>query len=157
VLAYDRNLKARAREQVRIAVVFKPGLVASERERDALLIALEEVAGQARVAGLPVRAVALPWQDAVDFRARLAEAGATALYVCGGLEEVTRELARAARERSVLALGGTREQVVKGLAVGLVDRGERAALVVNQRAAAGQGADLASGLLSLAERVDSAD
>jgi hypothetical protein len=157
VLAYDRNLRARAGPEVRIAVVYKPGHRASERERDALLFALEEVTGRAVVAGLPVRAVALPYQDAAGFRALLAGSGASTMYLCSGLEEAGRDLARAARERSVLSVCGSREQAMAGCAVALVDRGERAALVVNPRAAVGQGGDLDSALLSVAERVESPD
>jgi len=154
MLAYDRNLKARAGNELRIAVVFRPGVGASERERDALLLAIEEIRGRAVVAGLPVRATPLAYRDAADLRVRLAESGPVALYACVGLEEAARDLAGAARERSVLAVGGTREQAARGFAVALVDRGERAGLLVNARAAAGQGADLDPALLSVAERIE---
>jgi hypothetical protein len=125
VLTYDRNLKSRAKQEVRIAVVYLPGHAASERERDALLLAIEAIAGRAVVAGLPVRAAALPYQDAAGFRTRLGQSGAAALYVCAGLEEATRDLARAAKELSVLAICGSRDQVVKGLAVGLGGSGRQ--------------------------------
>lgn len=154
VLAYDRSLRARAGAEVRIAVAFRPGNADSERERDALLVAIEEVAGRAVVAGLPVRGQALPYPDAAGFRTRLSEFGPAAMVVCAGLDDAIGELARQARDRRVLTVGGSRDQVVRGLAVGLVDRGERAGLVVSPRAAAEQGADLDSALLSVAERVE---
>lgn len=155
VLAYDRNLKLRAKDEVRIAVVFRPGHGASQSERDALLLALEQTARRAVVSGLPVRAVAVPFRDAVSLAARLDELRPAALYTCTGLDDVAREVARAARDQGVLTVCGSREPVLQGLAVGLVDRGERAALVVNTRAAAAQGAALDSAMLGLAERVES--
>jgi hypothetical protein len=154
VLTYDRNLVARAGAGVRIAVVFRPGHGASQAERDALLPALEQTARRAVVAGLPVSAVAVPFRDAESLAARLAELHAAALYACAGLEDVAREIARAARERGVPSVAGARDPVLQGLAVALVDRGDRAGVVVNLRAAAAQGADLDAALLELAERVE---
>lgn len=154
VLTYDRNLKARAGAEVRVAVVFRPGDAASVRERDALLLALEETARKAVVAGLPVRAMSIPFRDATSLGARLEELQAAALYACAGLDDAAREIARAARERSVPSATGSRAGVLQGIAVALVDRGDRAALVVNPRAAAAQGADLDAALLGVAERVD---
>lgn len=157
VLVYDRNLKARAGQEVRVAVVFRPGHAASEKERDALVLAIQEVADRAVVAGLPVRTVVLPFQDPGDLQARLAASGAVAMYLCAGLEPTVPDLARLARARSVLTLCGARELATKGCAVALVDRGERAALVVNARTAADQGADLDPRLLSMAERVEAVE
>jgi hypothetical protein len=160
VLAYDRNLKTRAGAVVRIAVVYRPGTAASEHERDALLQAIEEIASHSRVMGLTVRSLAVPYRDASDLRSRLAASGAAAMYLCTGLESAGRDLARTARELSVLSFCGSRELAMGGCAVALVDRGERgerAALVVNLRAAIDQGADLDSALLSVAERIESAD
>lgn len=154
VLTYDRNLTARAGPEVRVAVVFRAGHAASLAERDALLLALEQTARRAVVAGLPVSAVALPFRDGAALGERLAELRAAALYTCAGLDDVAREIARAARERGVPSMAGGREPLLQGIAVALVDRGDRAGVVVNVRAAAAQGADLDAALLGLAERVD---
>lgn len=157
VLVYDRNLKTRAQKEVRIAVAFRPGNAASERERDALIAAVEEVTDRAVVAGLPVRVVPVPYQDAVDFQARLAASSAVALYVGAGLEGAIQDLDRVARRRSALTVCGSRELASRGCAVALVDRGERTALVINTRVAVAQGADLDPRLLSIAERVETAE
>jgi len=154
VLAYDRALRARAGAEVRVAVAFRPGHAASERERDEFLGAFSELDARAVVAGLPVRAEAIALPEGADLAARLSAPRAAALYACVGLEERARDIAAAARERQVLTVAGARGPVEQGLAVGLVDRGDRAGLVVNTRAAAEQGSDLDSALLSVAERVD---
>jgi len=153
VLVYDRNLKVRAQQEVRVAVAFRPGNAESERERDTLVRAIDEVADRAVVAGLPVRVTELPYLGAADFQARLAASRAVAMYLCDGLEPVIRDLDGLARGRSVLTVCGSRALASKGCAIALVDRGERAGLVVNHETAAGQGADLDPRLLSMAERV----
>jgi len=153
-LAYDRGLKARAGTAVRVAVVFRPGNARSEEERDYLVAELQEVAQRAVAAGLPIHVVAVPLVDGAQLSQRLREQGAAALFACEGLEGDAATLARVAREGKVLAFSASRRMVEEGLAVAIVDRGDRAGLVVNLRAAAAQGADLDSALLALAELVD---
>lgn len=153
VLVYDRALKVRAGSEVRVAVAYRPGDARSEEERDQLVEALQDVSRQAVAAGLPIRVLALPFTDAASVAQRLRAEGAAALFACQGLEDQAAALARVARETRVLALGASRQLVEAGFAVALVDRGDRAGLVVNQRAALAQGADLDSALLALAELV----
>lgn len=154
VLVYDRALKARAKAEVRVAVVFRPGDARSEAEREQLEGALGEIAGKAVAVGLPIRVQALPFTDRVLLAQRLRERGVVALFVCAGLESDAAAIAGVAREGKVLALTASRRMVEDGLAVAIVDRGDRAGLVVNPRAAAAQGADLDSALLALAELVN---
>ena len=157
VLTYDRNLRVRADGQVRVAVIFKKGSRASEDERDALMLAANELSTRVVVAGMPVRFLAVPYEGRADLKARLTDLHPSAIYVCEGLQTAAAELARIAVETSVPTLCGDRELLRKGLAVALVDRGDRASLAVNLHAARGQGADLDSALLTLAERVDGTD
>ena len=62
-------------------------------------------------------------------------------------------LAAVARSRQVPAVGGRRDLAICGFAVALVDRGERAGVVLNLRATAAQRADSDSALAYVAERV----
>jgi len=153
VLAYDRALKARAGATVGVGVVFRPGNATSEEDRDRLVDELQEIARRAVAAGLPIRVVALPFVEGAPLSQRLRELGVVALFACDGLEGEAATLARVAREGKVLTFSASRRMVEEGLAVAIVDRGDRAGLVVNQGAAAAQGADLDSALLALAELV----
>ena len=62
-------------------------------------------------------------------------------------------ISAATRSRTVLSFAPSREMVEAGLALGLVNRGIRAGLVVNLAAAREEGADLDAGLLAVAEVV----
>jgi len=156
VLTYDRNLRARAGGEVRVLVIYRKGVAESEAERDALLLAVKEVARKVKVAGLPIRFESVAYQEPASLLGRITELRPAALYVCQGLESAAADIARLTTEASTLSLCGSRELLRRGLAVALVDRGDRAALAVNHRAALAQGADLDSVLLALAERVESA-
>ncbi len=151
VLVYDRNLKARAGDAVRVAVAYRPGDAASEAERDSLMAAYQEVAKDVVAQGLPVKVEALAWRDAADFAARLGARRFAAVHAGRGLAAVAEDLARAARKSQSLTFAPAREMVSAGLAVGLVFRGERAGLVVNLGAARAEGAELDTALLQLAE------
>jgi hypothetical protein len=151
VLAYDRALPARAGGEVTVAVLYRPDASSSEAERDALLAAFSDLSRTVVVAGRPARAVAVPWRGAADLRGRLEALRASALYACAGLLGEATEIEAAARAGRALTLAGEAAFVERGFAVALVDRGQRAGLVISPAAAAAQGADLDSALLSVAE------
>jgi hypothetical protein len=153
VLVYDRNLRARADGVVRVAVAFRAGDRRSEEKRDELVAALEDVSREVVALGLPIAVVAMPYQDAADFDARLGRSAPACVYVCTGLEPLVKEIAAVARRRAVLSVSGSREMAEAGLAVALVNRGSRAGVVVNLPAARAEGADLDAALLAIAEIV----
>ncbi len=153
VLIFDRNLKGRSGEVVRVAVVYQAGDASSEVERDALLAAYREAAKGLVAQGLPVTVEAVAWRGAANLAAHLAARRCAALHAVRALAPVAEELARAARSARSLAFAPTLEMVTAGLAAGLVSRGERAGLVLNLAASRAEGADLDPALLQQAEVV----
>jgi len=151
VLVYDRHLPERAHGAVRVAVVFRAGDRESEAQRDELLAAFAAVGREVVAAGLPVEAVAVPWRDAADLEARLAGAKIACVYVGARLGPAWREVEASARRMGLLTATGSRELVEAGVAIGLVNRGARAGVVVNLPSARAEGADLDAALLGIAE------
>jgi hypothetical protein len=151
VLAYDRNLRARAANEATVVITYRDGDDASLAERDAVVAALQDAARSFVVSGLPVRVKHVPWRGAEDLDARLASLRAAALYVVGSLASEAPAISVASRARSALTFAPSREMVSAGLAVGFVQRGDRAALMVNVAAARAEGADLDSAFLAIAE------
>jgi hypothetical protein len=151
VLAYDRNLPRRAASLVSIAVIFRPGDAASVGAASALSAALGEAARQVSVADRPVQIVTLPFRDGLD--RDLVRAGVAAAYVCPGLEAEVANIATAARRSQTLTFTGEEAGVRSELSVGLVRRGDKAAILVNLVAARAEGADPSAALLRLAEVV----
>ena len=151
VLVYDRNLKARAGDVVRVALAFRPGDRGSEQERDELVAALEEVSREVVALGLPVGVVAVPYHDPADFEARLVRNAPACVYVCASLDPMVKEITWAAQRHGVLTASSSRRMAESGLALALVNRGKRAGIVVNLPAAKAAGADLDAALLAIAE------
>lgn len=152
VLVYDRALLQRAGGSVVVGVVFSPD--GDPAEHEALLATFEELSRTVKAAGLPVLAVAMPYLGPSAFAGQLAKVRPVAVYACAGLGAAAPEVAAAARKARVLAVGGERRLVVgSGFAVALIDRGDRAGLVIDPQAAAAAGADFDSALLSIADLV----
>lgn len=151
VLAYDRNLKLRAGEAMAVAVLYRKGDARSEECQRDLLGTFEELAASAVVAGLPIQPRALAFTGAVALEAALGAPRTAALFVCPGLEDAAQALQKAARRRQTFTAAAGRALAEAGLSLGLVQRGDRAGLVINLEAARAEGADLDSALLRIAE------
>lgn len=138
-----------------MALVCRPD--GEDAEHRALLATFEELSGTVKAAGLPVRAVAVPYEGAGALSKRLATLRPAALFACRGLGEAAAEVGAAARDARVLGVTGERRLVVEGaFPLALVDRGDRAGLVLDPEAAAAAGAEFDSALLSVAELVKGA-
>ncbi len=151
ILAYDRNVRGRSDgKQATVLVVYRQGNEASEAAQAGLSAALEELAGTLTVGGLPVRVRPLPYNPG-DFEAKLAAAHPVAAYVCPGLTDATAAISAATRRHQVLSMTGADPQVRAGLAVGVVERDDKAGVLVNLPAARAEGADFDAALLRSAE------
>ena len=151
VLAYDRNLKARADGTVSVAVIYRSGKAESEQAREALLGALEEISKKVSVAGLPIRVTAVEFTSPGAVEGKLRSMHASAVYVCPGLADATSALAQVTRKHSILSGTAVESAVRSGLSVGVVAREGKPGILINLPAARAEGADLDAALLRLAE------
>ncbi|MBK9516377.1 MAG: DUF4154 domain-containing protein [Anaeromyxobacter sp.] len=150
VLAYDRQVTARAVDAVTVALASLPDDRAGQARRAAVAAALDRAALQFTVAGLPVRWVAVS-ASGEGLAEELRLVRASAVLVLGQAAGDPAALCRAARAARVLSLAGSREAVERCVSVGLVLRGARAGVLVNLASAQAEGADLEPALLTMAE------
>ena len=150
VLAYDRKLPAKVAEGVGIAVAYRKGDSASESCQREMESALTTAGGKATVAGKQPKATSIAY-SAGNFRDDIDAAKAVSLYLCPGLDDVLDSITKLSRSRSLLTFAGRESYVDGGVAIGLVLRESKAAIVVNLPAAKSEGADLDAALLARAE------
>jgi YfiR/HmsC-like len=150
LLAYDRALEARAGKDVGIAILHEDG---APPDPDPLALAVADAGRGYVVAGRSVRVVTCPWRGADALSACLRAGHAAALLVPARFAEAALEISRATRAARVLSFAAERRMVDAGLAIGLVQRASRAAVVVNLAAARLEGADLDATLFAVAEVV----
>jgi preprotein translocase subunit SecD len=149
ILSYDHNLKARAGDRVTVLVVSHDDDDSSERVRDELVGALNEMK-RVRVAGMPIAAVSLTYSDAKGLADRLEQTHPAAVFVCPGLDGAVASISAATRRASALTLTHSEAAVNRGLSVAIVRRDGKDRIIINLPAARAEGARLDAGLLQLA-------
>jgi hypothetical protein len=152
VLAYDRAI-LRHGDEVTVVVLYRAELPGSELEQIDLVEVLEAQAQGTSIRGRPLFVSAVGYSSNVQLEAALTATRAEAVYLCSGLGDVFRTITDVTRRLGVLSISSSEEQVVGGVAIGLVRRGSRAALVINSAAARAEGARLDPDLLSVATMV----
>ena len=144
VLAYDRNLPRRAGAEKTLTIAVVRGAAPeSTRAAGEMTAALERIARASTVLGLKVRTTELEYPGAEGLDAALKATGAHAVYLTPGLErEAVQAVAEAARRSAMLAFSGTEADLGLGVAVALIRRSARVAIVINRPVVVEAGADL---------------
>lgn len=150
VLGYDRQLKRRAGDMVRVGVLFKQGDPASERAQDEIVKALRSFASRS-IQGMPLAISSQPFKDPAELGAWIGQERLALVYTAPGLAAHTVSIRAVCVEKGVAAVSPVRALVEKGLALGIVLKRDRPAILVNLPAAEAMGLDLDPKLLELAE------
>ncbi len=151
ILAYDRNLKQRAGEQVTLALAYSDGDPASARACAELLREIQAIPGHEQVATMPLRVLVVPLLEVGSFAARLIQERVAAVFVCPGLSGRIGQISYIARRRHMLSISGNEEDLRGGVSIALRKRDDRHSVVINLPASRAEGADLDAALLRVAE------
>jgi hypothetical protein len=151
-LAYDGNLVARAGPSVSMAVLYRTGDAASQREAEAWHEQFRQLTSL-RILGLPFESLLLGFRSPGEFRNAIVEKGIDAVFVCSGLEKDLIAIQKVTRERKVTSVASREEQVTEGLSLGVFPVDSRAVLFVNLSAAKEEGAAFSGDMLKLAKIV----
>lgn len=115
VAAYDRNLAARAGEQVRTLVVAKVGDAASARLAAQLKDAL---AGKSAIAGLPHAEETVAFESAAALASAVRQRRAAIVYLSSGFADAELEAIAAALDGVDVLTAGSASYVRKGVVLG---------------------------------------
>ena len=151
ILAYDANLAARSGTAIEIAVIHRADDAASEQASARAYRAFARAAGKLKVAGLPVRVMAIPYSATIaDDLQRL---HVDQIYVCAGLDAMVPAIAGAASSASALSFTDQPAYLEAGVAVALARGDHKVSINVNLVAAKAAGARLGANFLRLARVV----
>jgi hypothetical protein len=148
-MAYDGNLKARARGAIDIGVVYKKGNARSEQTAATMTKAFGALSAT-QVAGLPIAVSRLAFVGAEALGKSIADAGIDMLYVCDGLGAERGAITEVTHRMKVLSVGKQRQQVHQGLSLGVFQVDGRTTIVLNLQASRQEGVAFAADLLRLA-------
>ena len=145
-LTYDRNLKGRAGEHVRIAVLSPKGSASTAAELQASLAALPD----RTVNGMPVSFREIKGSDEAALDQGLSEGHWAAIYVMPGFDrDDLAKIRRVAESRHVLAVAAEAQDVERGMVFGVAAQGGKPQLVVNLTGAKACGSDCDLALIRL--------
>ena len=152
ILTFDRNLKVRAGNDIRIGVLYQRKVRASIEAQVDFIRAMCPDPSQ-RIEGLALKCMALEWTDAADVEATLLRNGIRFLYVAPLRAVAIEEIVAISHARKITTLTGVPEYVEKGIALGLTLRAERPLILVDLAGSRAEGANFNSQLLKLAQVV----
>jgi hypothetical protein len=152
VASYDKNLKERAGDRVRVAVLLRPDDADSGRSAAQALKALSDAED---VAGLPLDRVSTTYTDAAALARFIHEGNVAILYVTPGFTEGEIDaMARALDGVSVLSAGALAKYTLRGVVLGFDLAGGKPKLIVNLDRAKRQRVELSSSVLKLVRVIE---
>jgi len=148
---YDRNLRVRAGDRVRVAILIKSGEADSVRVGEEMSHALGQIAD---IAGLPHDEVSLAYTNAETLAETCAAERIAILYVTPGFDGDAMRISQALRGVDVLTVSAVARYVSKGIVVGFDALGGQPRMLVHLQQARAQHVDFQATVLKLMKVVE---
>lgn len=147
-LTYDRNLGEKARGDILVGLLFKPGDVASEAAARSVAKLIAGFPTQS-ISDLPVYYRMIPYEDESGLANIVRDEWVDVVYVSPGLEEFLGEVLRVTAEGKVLSVTGVPVLVERGVSMGVESNDGKAEMIVNLASAESEGSKFSGQFLSL--------
>ena len=147
-LAYDRNLEEKARGDILVGLLSRPGDVESEAVARSVAKLIAGYPNQ-KISDLPVYYRMIPYQDSQDLGKIVQAEWVDVIYVSPGVGAFLDDVLRVTAEGKVLSISGVAEYVERGVTMGVEDHGGRPEMVVNLASAEHEGSKFSGQFLSL--------
>jgi len=151
VLSYELTLDDRAGKSVGVAVVYKRGDPASERNASDWFDALNELSS-VRIKDKPFFVLKVAYVPS-DLVAAIDAQGVDVLLVADGLNAEVDAVARLARSKHVLSASNDPAHVERDLTVCVVEQDDKLKVVINLQSAQREGIRFSSNLLKVAKLI----
>ena len=154
ILSYDRNLEAKAPEEIIIGVVYQDRFRESRSAKDEFLRISKSLPIRHEVNGIPVRCVPIEISEGKDLAQAMQRQPAHVLYVTPLRAVEISAIAAVSQAQGAITLTGVPEQVEAGLAVGIdLKKDRKPVILINLAASKAEGASFSAQLLKLAKIV----
>lgn len=145
ILYFDRNLKERCKDTVKIGILYDPKKETSIKKKDEFLEVFNRVE-EKTIFGVNVKVIPISLRGPVSMLKKV-----NVVYICFLNEEQVPAFLKIAGEWNILTLASEAKFVEMGAAVGLSIVEDKPKIVINLPASKRQGADFSSRLLRLAK------
>jgi len=152
-LGYNDSLRAHAKGEVAIAILFKSGDPRSQADATNLAAALGDMEGT-RIQGMGFQVRVISYVPKAGIKTALTGPPVNVLYLCDGLESYLDEITDLTRRQNILTVAGNEAMVVRGAGLGIISNKQgESPIVINLRATRKEGASFGSDLLRMARVV----
>ena len=148
---YDRNMRGRAGDRIRIAILINPGNADSVRVGDEMSHALAQVS---EIAGLPHDDFSIAYTGAEALAEACSARRITILYVTPGFERDSAKISQALWGADVLTVSAVARYVSEGIVIGFDALGGQPRMLVHLQQARAQHVDFEAKVLKLMKVVE---
>jgi hypothetical protein len=148
-IGYDKNLKARAGEQLVIALVYEEADAASKAHCASMEAAFGALRG-VRVQGIPIDIVSLAYSK--SFAEDAKKKALDVVYVCPNVKAIS-DITAQSQKLKLLTIAGEPADIERGLTLSATQDGERVVLVINRASAQAENVVFAEQILGVAKLV----
>lgn len=153
ILAFDRNLKARAGSELVIGILYQTAFRSSLSCKDDF-VAVMAKSQIDKLVDLPIRHVPIALTDDINLAEAAARNSIDIFYVAPLRAVDLKTITAVSRNRKILTFTGVPAYVEAGLTVGIGTKGENPRVIVNLSAAKAEGVEFSSQLLKLAKVIE---
>ncbi len=148
ILTYDRSFETRAKDTLRIGILYFPDDVESERNKDAMIESLKQNKNKT-INGVPFCFHQIEFISKKNLDKVIKERKINVLYVTSDSSNFLEEIIQTSQKRNVLTMTGRVDYVSKGISVGLGVKDQKPQIVINLRSAKAEGSNFSANLLRL--------
>jgi hypothetical protein len=150
ILTFDRNLRLRVGEELVIGIVYDNDSPASMQVKMEMERAIDDSAFKS-VDRIPIRKTVLDISRSGNWTADLAKSGVDLVYLTPLREQALIRMLGICRKMKLTSVASLPDYPVRGATIGFGPPGGKPVIIINLRAAAAEGADFSSRLLTIAK------
>ena len=153
ILTYDRSMEAKAKDTLRIGVLYYPNDDQSKKNKNAIMKYLGSNKDKT-INGIPFSFVEISFISGKKLGDVVTRKKIMVLYVTSDGNKGIKEISELAQTRKILTMTGRVDYVDLGISVGLGIEDEKSQIVINLPSARAEGSDFSAKLLKLCKIVN---
>jgi len=153
ILAFDRNLKERAGDEIVIGILYQSNFRSSLNFKDELAAVIKKSTVE-QLLNLPIRYVAIEVVGNINLGEQAVKHNVDIFYVAPLRAVEMKTITAVSRARKILTFTGVPAYVEIGISVGIGIKGDNPRIIVNLPAAKAEGAEFNAQLLKLAKIIE---
>lgn len=153
ILAFDRNVKKRAGNEIVIGILYQSNLRSSLNFKDELAAVVKKSSVD-QLLNLPIRSVAIAMDEKTNLAEEAAKHELDIFYVAPLRAVEMTTIAAVSRARKIFTFTGVPAYVEQGLAASVGTKGDNPRLIINLPAAKAEGVEFHAQLLMLAKVIE---